>query len=83
MRLVGALERDRGGVASAQGPPPLFPVPGPTACVHAGGRLAPRGPAMMEPHRLRAGAVPRAGHRVWWNLLALWQFLGGDATMGP
>ena len=32
---------------------------------------------MMEPHGLHAGAMPRAGHRVWWNLLALLQFLGG------
>ena len=48
MRL-GVSERERGGVASVLGPPPLFPVPGPKACVHAGGCLATRGPAMTEP----------------------------------
>ena len=31
------------------GPPPLFPVPGPKACVRADGCLAPRGPASTEP----------------------------------
>ena len=44
MRL-GVREREHGGVASMLGPPPLFPVPGPKACVRAGGRLVPRGPA--------------------------------------
>ena len=39
--LLGALEWERGGVASVLGPPPLFPVPSPTACMGAGGRLAP------------------------------------------
>ena len=48
MRL-GVSERERGGVASVLGPPPLFPVPGPKACVHAGGCLATRGPAMTKP----------------------------------
>ena len=33
------------------GSAPLFPVPGPTACVRAGGRLAPRGSVMTEPPR--------------------------------
>ena len=48
-RFLGVLERERGGVASVLGPPPLFPVPGPKACLHDGGRLAPRGPMMTEP----------------------------------
>ena len=82
MRL-GVNEQERGGVASMLGPPPLFPVPGPKACVRAGGRLAPRGPVMTEHPRPRAGTVPRAGIQVWWNLVAMWQFLGGGATVGP
>ena len=53
MRL-GVSKRERGGVVSVLGPPPLFPVPGPKGCVRAGGRLAPQGPAMTEPHGLRA-----------------------------
>ena len=57
MRL-GVLVRERGGVASVLGPPPLFPVPSPKACVHAGGRLAPRGPVITEP--LRATGWRRA-----------------------
>ena len=31
------------------GSAPLFPVPGPTTCVRAAGRLAPRGSVMTEP----------------------------------
>ena len=34
-------EPERGGIASVLGPSPLFPVPGPTACVRAGGRREP------------------------------------------
>ena len=49
MRL-GVSEQELGGVASVLGPPPFFPVPGPKACVHAGGCLAPRGPVMTEQH---------------------------------
>ena len=76
---VGALERERGGVASVLGSPPLLPFPGPKACVRAGGRLAPQGPVMMETPRV--SAVPRAGPRVWLTKLSLWDFLGGVATM--
>ena len=36
-------------------PPDLFPVPGPKACVRAGGRLAPRGPASSEPTQATGG----------------------------
>ena len=54
MRL-GVRERERGGVASVLGPSPLFYVPGPKACVRAGGRLAPRGPMMTEPPRAAGG----------------------------
>ena len=55
---LGVSERERGGVASLLGPPPFFPVPGPKACVRAGGHLATRGPAITEPHGPRA-----RGHR--------------------
>ena len=37
------------------GSPPLFPVPGPAACLRAGGRLAPRGSVMTEPPRAAGG----------------------------
>ena len=57
MRLVGALERERGGVAGAGVRPPLFPVPGPAACLRAGGRLAPRGSVMTEPPRAAGGRL--------------------------
>ena len=57
MRLVGALERERGGVAGRWGSPPLFPVPGPAACLRAGGRLAPRGSVMTEPPRAAGGRL--------------------------
>ena len=53
--LLGALEQERGGVVSVLGPPQLFPVPGPTACVRADGRLAHRGPVMTEPPRAAGG----------------------------
>ena len=56
MRL-GVLVRERGGVASVLGPPPLFPVPSPKACMHAGGPLAPGGPVVTEP-------LPAAGGRL-------------------
>ena len=39
---LGFRERERGGVANVLGPPPLFPVHSPTACMRAGGRLALR-----------------------------------------
>ena len=65
------------------GSAPVFPVPGPKACVRAGGVCRHEVPRTQNPHMPRAGTMLRAGHRVWWNLLALWQFLGGDATMGP
>ena len=42
------------------GSAPLFPVPGPTACVRADGRLAPRGSVMTEPPRA-AGGRPAEG----------------------
>ena len=55
---LGALELERGGVPSALGPPPLFPVPGPKACVRrTGGRLAPRGPVITEPPRAAGGRL--------------------------
>ena len=53
--LLGALERERGGVASVMGSPPLLPIPGPTACVRACGCLAPRGSVMPEPPRAAGG----------------------------
>ena len=37
--------------------PPLFPVPGPAACLRAGGRLAPRGSVMTEPPRAAGGRL--------------------------
>ena len=54
MRL-GVHERERGGVASLLGPPPLFPVPGPIACVRTGGHLAPQGPASSETPQATGG----------------------------
>ena len=36
-----------------------------------------------NPHRPRAGAVLRAGPRVWRTKLSVWDFLGSDPTMGP
>ena len=39
------------------GSPPLFPVPGPAACLRAGGRLAPRGSVMTEPPRAAGGRL--------------------------
>ena len=39
---LGVREQERGGVVSLLGPPLLFPVPGPKACVRVGGRLALR-----------------------------------------
>ena len=77
--LLGALERERGGVASVLGSPPLFPVPDPTACVRAGGRLAPRGSVITEPPRAPGGRRDEG----WAPGLSLWDFLGGDAIMGP
>ena len=56
MRL-GVRERERAGVASVLGPPPLFPVPGPKACVRAGGLLATRGPMMTEPPQAVGGRL--------------------------
>ena len=35
------------------------------------------------PQGPRAGALPRAGPRVWRTKLSLWDFLGIDATTGP
>ena len=67
MRL-GALERDRGGVASALDPPPLFPVPGPKTCVLENGRgggVSPPLPIRLletggeEGLRFRRGALSR------------------------
>ena len=56
MRLAGGSRAGAWrGCESTKGPPPLFPVPGPTACVRAGGRLAPRGSVMTEPPRATDG----------------------------
>ena len=54
MRL-GVRKRERGGVTIVLGPPLFFPVPGPKACVRAGGRLAPRGPVSTEPPQAAGG----------------------------
>ena len=45
---AGVRKRERGRVASVLGLSPLFPVPGPKACMRTGDRLAPRGPASSE-----------------------------------
>ena len=82
MRL-GVRERERGGDASMLGPLPLFPVPGPTACMCAGGHLEPQGPVSTEPPQAAGGAVPRDWAPGLVNPLALWQFLGGDAKRAP
>ena len=82
MRL-GVSEREHGGVASMLGPPLLFHIPGHKACVRTGGRLAPRGPVMTEPPWAAGGRRDEGWAQVWWNLVAMWQFLGGDATVGP
>ena len=50
-----SCEREHGGVASTLGPPPHFPVPGPNACLSAGGCLAPQGPVMTEPPQAAGG----------------------------
>ena len=49
---------------------PLFPVTGPKACVRAGGRLAPRGPASSKTPRCRMrapcrGLGPESSERSW------------------
>ena len=64
MRL-GVHEREHGGCESVLGLPELFPVPGPKACVRAGGRLAFELLRAQNLHRPREAAVPRAGHQVW------------------
>ena len=69
MRL-GVCEREPGGVASVLGPPKLFPVPGPKACVLAGERLVPPGSCELRAHTGH-GRVPcrglgtRPGERRW------------------
>ena len=66
------------------GPPPHFPVLGPEACVRAGRRLAPQGPVMTELHWPQIGGHRAKGWaRVWWNLVALWQFLGSIEKRAP
>ena len=48
------------------GSPPLFPVPGPAACLRAGGRLAPRGSVMTEPPRAAGGRLAEGWAPEYW-----------------
>ena len=53
------------------GSAPLFPVPGPTVCVRAGGRLAPRGSVRQNIHEKLCEKKPGANlpgvvhHKLW------------------
>ena len=54
-RLAGGSRAGAWRGCERWGSPPLFPVPGPAACLRAGGRLAPRGSVMTEPPRAAGG----------------------------
>ena len=61
------------------GSPPLFPVPGPAACLRAGGRLAPRGSLMTEPPWAAGGRLAEG----WARKAYAVGFSGGRRDCGP
>ena len=66
-------------VCGRWGSPPLFPVPGPAACLRAGGRLAPRGSVMTEPPRAAGGRLAEG----WARKAYAVGFSGGRRDRGP
>ena len=59
--------------------PRSFPVPGPSACLRAGGRLAPRGSVMTEPPRAAGGRHAEG----WARKAYAVGFSGGRRDRGP